>query len=541
MSGAEVIAVVACVAAVVSAYNDGSRIFTAIRNKWHNRRRTDQSTRDLDWSLTRGHHEIMCQYNEHRQELGRRYEEGDSIAREQMKDIIITLQGALLRHLREAQERGASLDLMALQIESDQGRVRTLAILGDLYHRLARPSPVLSSSITMSIDPNYPRWKSPGRTAHIMPDGPSDVRYPGGYPTSSSGFVLGSICTSPIESTGPPRELEASSPISSLPRRTSSGIGSVVSSVSDMFHSRSSRGSTSSVPSSFPSSMFESGFPHGPVQTVSQTDPIPEVDVRPATPLPLDTSAWTPEPRIPHDEIWGNPWQYELNTGSDEDLSKQIERTHLSPISPPIARRHSLPPPSIASTDSTPSNMSINSDPPRTTHPLWPPSKANNYLGFCKGAWKVHTGFAGFKVHTEPGSGYYTQRSWLRCKECAFEAPMAKSSSSNLLFDETVRYHRASGVRYRSEFLAKSHVPCKRDATSSFSPLTPRGAFSCAFCAATIGPGQVYGNLDTFMMHLGDSHWAVDRGTLALLPSTRCVAGRVAGDSEYFDLNILAR
>lgn len=459
-----------------------------------------------------------------------------------MKDVIITLQGALLRHLREAQERGASLDLMALQIESEQGRVRTLVILGDLYHRLARPSPVLSSPFTMTIDPSYhQRRETPSHPVHSMPDGRSETRYPGGYSTSPSGFVLGSICTSPIESTGLPRELEASSPMSSSTRRRSSGISSVVSSVSDMFHSRPGRGSTSSVPSSFPPSMLESGFPHGPVQNVSQTHSIPGFDVRPATPLPLETLPWIAEPCIPHDEMSGNIWRHELNTDSDLDLSKQIERTHLSPISPPTTRRHSLPPPSIASTDSTPSNLSTNSDPPRTTHPLWPPSKVNNYLGLCKGAWKVHSGFGGFKVHTEPGSGYYTQRSWLRCKECAFEAPMAKSSSKNLLFDETVRCHRASGVRFRSEFLAKSHVPCKRDATSSFSPLTPRGAFSCVFCCAYLGSTQVYGNLDTFMMHLAESHWAMDHGTLALVPSTRCVTGRVAGESEYFDLNILPR
>ena len=132
-------------------------MFTAIRKKWHERRRQpDQSTRDLEWSLARGHHEILSQYNRHHQELGRLYAEGDSTAREQMKDIIITLQGALLRHLREAQEQGSSLDLMALQLESEQGRVRTLVILGDLYQRLARASPI-PPTISMIVDPMYGR------------------------------------------------------------------------------------------------------------------------------------------------------------------------------------------------------------------------------------------------------------------------------------------------------------------------------------------------------------------------------------------------
>ena len=451
-----------------------------------------------------------------------------------MKDIIITLQGALLRHLREAQEKGASLDLMALQIESEQGRVRTLVILGDLYQRLSRPSPVIPT-IAMSIDPNYRRSDPYGRRFPSSPDGfvPAETRYASsGYPVLSGGFVE-SICTSPTETL--PREFEPSSPTSNPTRRRSSGIVSVVSSVSDMFHSRSGRGSTSSVPSSVP----ESGFlPYGAVQTASPTEPIPEVDVRPPSPQRRPQSFSTP---IPHDEIWGNPWQHESNTDSDEDLAIHLKQTHLSPV-PSIPRRQSLPPPSIASTDSTPSNPSTNSDPVKATRPLWPPNKANNYLGFCKGAWKVHTGFAGFKIHSEPGSGYYTQRSWLRCKECAFEAPMAKSSSSNPLFDESIRIHRSTGVRYRSEFLAKSHVPCKRDATAAFSPLIPRGAFCCVFCCAAYqGSTQVYGNLDTFMAHLAESHWAVEKDTLVLLPSTRCVVGRAAGDSEYFDVNILPR
>jgi hypothetical protein len=494
---------------------------------------------DLEWSLARGPHDVWSQYHAHHQELGRRYEEGDSIAREQMKDIIITLQGALLRHLREAQEKGATLDLMALQIESEQGRVRTLVVLRDLYQRLARPSPVLPS-ISMSIDPNYRKTSADGRTIPNSPDGffPETRHSPSGYPISPGGYIE-SMCASPTSPMSPTdthglprRGVEPSSPRSSfsLPRRRSSGIGSVVS---DMFHSRSSRGSIPSVPSSVP----ESGlFPYGAMHTVPPTEPIPDFGVRPPTEPRRPKSLST----IPHDEIWGNPWQHESILESDEDLTFHLKHTHLSPVSS-IPRRQSLPP-SIASTDSTPSNPSTNSDPARATRPLWPPSKANNYLGFCKGAWKVHTGFAGFKIHSEPGSGYYTQRSWLRCKECAFEAPMAKSSSSNPLFDTSVRIHKPTGIRYRSEFLAKSHVPCKRDAAASFSPTTPRGAFCCAFCCASYqGSTQVYGNLDTFMAHLAQSHWAVERDTLALLSSTRCVVGRVAGDSEYFDVNILPR
>lgn len=387
----------------------------------------------------------------------------------------------------------------------------------------------------MSIDPNYHRWAPHGRAGFNSSDGfllSQTTCHPDRFPPSSKEIVLDSICSSPTE-TEAPKESDISRSTCKPTRRRSSGIGSVVSSVSDMFHSRSNRGSSPSVRSS----ILESEYTHGITQSISPIEQIPELNVRSMTPPP--TLKWESE-NIPHDEMMGNPWQDESNKELD-DPSNHTQQSHLSLVSRP--NRHQFPPPlSIASTDSTLSNPSPRGDHPKATRPLWPPSKANNYLGFCKGAWKVHTGFAGFKVYSEPGSGYYTQRSWLRCKECAFEAPMAKASRSNLLFEESVRTHPSTGVRYRSEFLAKSHVPCKRDSAACFSPLTPRGAFCCVFCCASNqGFTQVYGNLDMFLTHVAECHWEVDRETLALLPSTRCVVGRVAGDSEYFDVNILPR
>lgn len=525
-------------------------MFTAIRKKYHER----QSTRELERSLARGRTEIQNRFDLHNQELGYRYERGDSIAREHMKDIIITLQGALLRHLREAQEQGTTPDLMALQIESDQGRVRTLVILGDLYQRLSRPSPV-PPSVSMSIDPNYHMMNSYGRG--YSPNGPNRYRPPhtsemehilGGYPASPASYSRGQIlledvCASPTDTLGTSREYGTSSP---KPRRRSSGFGSVVSSMGDLFHPRPGRGRTPSFPSSAPEPAY---IPQTRVYTAvspSTSESVPEFDVRPATPS-------IPKLRpnsIPHDVLGGNPWKHEsLIDSDDEDAIRYApvkeENHHLSPISAPTQPRNdSLSATSTASTDSTPSNPSTRSSTDRPTQairPLWPPSETNNYLGFCKGAWKVHTGFRGFKIYSEPGTGYFTQQSWLRCTKCAFEAPMSpKSSSHNPLFEESVRTHKASGIRYRFEFLAKSHVPCKRDPALHFNSNAPRGTFCCVFCCAVAqGSTQVYGNLDIFMAHLAKHHWAVEREALVVLPSMRCVVGRVAPDSEYFDVNIL--
>ncbi|KAJ5513834.1 hypothetical protein N7463_003386 [Penicillium fimorum] len=518
---------------VVSAYNDGSRMYTAIKKKYHER----QSTRELEKSLALGRTEIQYRFDQHYQELGQRWEIGDAIAREQMKDIIITLQGALLRHLREAQERGTTLDLNALQLESDQGRIRTLTILGELYQRLSRPSHV-PPSFSVFIDPNYHRVQPQGGGySSYSPDGylpshPSEMRYlSGGYPASPGSYTTGRVQT--LDTLGSSREYPIPTP---RPSRRSSGFGSIMG---DLFNPRSARGST-------PSSAPEPGYnpPRGyDAVSPSTSDLIPEFGVRPATPLRpnLQINAIPDD----HDVISGNPWKNSYDDSDDDVFSharmKEEENSYLSPISPSTETRHSsLSAPSIASTDSTPSNPSTHSS-TESTRPLWPPSKSNNYLGFCKGAWKVHTGFRGFRVYTEPGSGYYTQQSWLRCAHCAFEAPMApRSSTRNPQFEGSVRTHKASGVRYRFGFLAKSHVHCKRDSASHFAPNTPRGAFCCVFCCAMAhGSTQVYGNLDTFMAHLAEQHWTVERGTLAVLPSMRRVVGRVAPDSEEFDVNIL--
>ncbi|KAJ9491610.1 hypothetical protein VN97_g1638 [Penicillium thymicola] len=401
-------------------------MFTAIRKKYHER----QSIRELERSLARGRTEIQSQFDLHNQELGYRYERGDSIAREHMKDIIITLQGGLLRHLREAQEQGTTPDLMALQIESDQGRVRTLFILGDLYQRLSRPSPV-PPSISMSIDPNhhtrnsYGLGYSPNGSDRYRPPHMSEMEYlSGGYPTSPASYARGQILSEDV----------CTSPTDTLEHRES--MGPRVQNLADGHQALAQ-------------------FPATP--SIAKSRPI----------------------SIPHDVLGRNPWKHESLIDSDDEEAIRLapskeENHHLSPVSAPTQpRTDSLSATSAASTDSTPSNPSTRSSTDRPTQairPLWSPSETNNYLGFCKGARKVHTGFRGFKIYSEPGTAYFTQQSWLRCTKCAFEAPMSpKSSNHNPLFEESVRTHRASGVRYRFEFLAKSHVPCKRDLVAHFA------------------------------------------------------------------------
>ncbi|KAF3402080.1 hypothetical protein F1880_009867 [Penicillium rolfsii] len=131
---------------VVSAYQDGHKLFIAIKKKWREHRRPEPiniepTTNDLDWSLRRGEEEIMTQWNSYASQMGRRFEDGDRVAREQMKDIVIELQRALLANLRQ---NNAQLNLYALLQASDRGRTDTLWVFRNLHQRLAQAASIPS-------------------------------------------------------------------------------------------------------------------------------------------------------------------------------------------------------------------------------------------------------------------------------------------------------------------------------------------------------------------------------------------------------------
>ncbi|KAJ5440386.1 hypothetical protein N7491_002792 [Penicillium cf. griseofulvum] len=145
-----------------SSYSEGARLFTAIAKTYCK----SQPTQNLEHSLLRGHAEIQSLYDEHLRELGQQYEKGDGTAREQMKDIIIRLQETLLTQLREAEEQGATLDLVMLQMEIDEVRIRALAIMDELYERLSN---LPSVPWPISIDPTKEEDSDSGNDI-VLPD-----------------------------------------------------------------------------------------------------------------------------------------------------------------------------------------------------------------------------------------------------------------------------------------------------------------------------------------------------------------------------------
>ncbi|KAJ5110476.1 hypothetical protein N7532_001011 [Penicillium argentinense] len=485
MSGVEVVAVVACVAAVISAYHDGSQVFSEIRRKWRERRNSHPQASsavatDLEYSLQRSREDILTQWNGHVSRLGHRFEMGDDIAQATMKDILIGLQIALLTHLRE---NGVHLDIFALLNVSDLSRARTISALHELYQRMAQAAPI-PWHMTSPVPPGLPVVEPGSGLARYILDierlssasshsyrygsgsaGYMEQQWRGGNistarPSPPGRVFSGSISNSPpdmyrapIEGPSPgqgqgPRE-RRSSAFSSFSSTFNTWLrerrrSSVESSGGIERDDRSDIAAIAGLPSPPPTAHNEA--------TATATAP---------RPIPRPTRAELEAP-AENDELNLNPWISVMDERTREELEIEEEVDRQVKTPPPIcadtsvstlAPRHpslnlSGPPPSTHSDISNESSSSSRSNdirliPHNPGISLWPPSRDNDYAGFCKGAWKLNSGFEGFKVHNVP-IGYYSLVPKWKCTNCFFDMPISPpstSSSHKPTFDEKVYTH----------------------------------------------------------------------------------------------------
>lgn len=141
----EAVAIIGCIAAVVSAYRDGGAIVDKIKNK-RLARQAPPPTRLLEESLARGPKAVEEAKENGIERFGPRYAAGDELALGSLKDILIDLQGSLLRHLRQAQEDDNMTDFTTLVDASDIGRIRTVTVLNELYMRVAMSATIAPNS-----------------------------------------------------------------------------------------------------------------------------------------------------------------------------------------------------------------------------------------------------------------------------------------------------------------------------------------------------------------------------------------------------------
>ncbi|KAI9810878.1 MAG: hypothetical protein M1827_005737 [Pycnora praestabilis] len=494
MSGLEVVAVVACVAAVVSAYGDGGAILQRIKEK-RRAKRAAPPTRYLEESLARGPRAVEEAKENGVERYGRAFAVGDDVAVIALQSILLNLQSSLLRHLLHAQEDDNMVDFTILIDASDMGRIQAVSVLSGLHMRLATAAPPIEiphqsslasdtksdraiqgqgqAPITSSANP---RWSMPSDNSENLKDGANH--------------------------TAEGHHRAIARPLMRVKRT------SISSNIKSLFSPSSKRtfstGSTDCDPMT--SRMNSSRLEHV------------EADLTPSVYSDTSNTTWalTPAPLLSHwhepdnapPEIERNPWQdLPLPSEDSSDLKASASGGRQLESSRPLPERslHSL---SVTTL----------------------PSSENGYGGFCKGAYYLQVGLRkeAVKLRNQSvsfqGEGYY----WAcASSKCAFEGRAIKKSG--WVFDDTVR--TSHGIRYRWSFLAKSHIVPRKVQLRTCR-------YRCIFCASTSVEGgaplfqKVADLMEHILQHCGQS---LD---YSILQRISCVSDRLAADDEGFDINL---
>ena len=246
----------------------------------------------------------------------------------------------------------------------------------------------------------------------------------------------------------------------------------------------------------------------------------------------ISTSSPLPSPTIP------------MQTGNYPDQPASYPSYHSRPTSDPSSYNHcnSIPRPPSSHRSSTYSSTQSQHDhsirpnitsaatipSPTVSTLVGRPSKANQYWGFCKGSWTIREDWRkGLHVQVLPSGMFGTESVW-RCKHCTFDGPIFGDKKPYSV-DPNVHKDPATGVRYTWLFLAKSHV--RKKMLSS----TGEGGFGCVFCVGEGRPTGIFGSEAVLFRHVFDEHRGMGDDMAA---KGKCVLGRVAEESEDFDINI---
>ncbi|KAH7070191.1 hypothetical protein FB567DRAFT_215967 [Paraphoma chrysanthemicola] len=165
------------------------------------------------------------------------------------------------------------------------------------------------------------------------------------------------------------------------------------------------------------------------------------------------------------------------------------------------------------------------------------PCRANNYWGFCRGAWTIRGDVKkGLALRTQPSGLYNTREIW-ECTSCTFKgstfaAPHPTKKNKEITIMDPRIYTSQSGVRYKWLFLAKSHV--RKRASDSHADECNYG---CVLCSLEDRVSSIYGGVETLMNHIALCHVAdMSENTRR---KARCIIGRMPGkDETEWDINI---
>ena len=599
-----------CVAAVVSAYKDGGNIVKQIKAK-RAAKRAPAPTESLEISLQRGPPAVEEAKDQGIERYGPRYAysrdreceascklfnlltSNPAIAVEALRDILIHLQGTLLKHLWSAQEDDNIQDFNIVVETSDHGRMRSVMVLHELYMRMAQAAPLpkepsLASrvqtldSVTGSIPP-WDRQNHPAYDQQILPVSSIGLHAQSLPNTHDTPSLQDHIVGSSTRAEGKPtRRWFNSSRTGKTPENSTlsnsnyfgqHGPANTISMDDSQLRVR---------PSGVPSPRRSTS--HGETEGRPQTEQHQHHSANAFPPLTLQQS---PDLSIAEEF---NPWASEESASTNVDYAAFPSSLNLNQGIQPsqsytgavVRGSGSLAHSSRVSTHNTQSkigavssrdNMRVVRDtkPSKIRMPSWPRKRSstegtqlsenrslsqdsdrndnasppnpqigppldlsttetqNPFGGFCLGAYKLQVGF--------PNEGFK-----LRNQSVALTGQSQYWACANphCVFDMPARkmdkrwdfsavVKIAFGVKYRWTFLAKSHIALPKSKNREFH-------FQCPFCVAQRQPAGPHRTLQAFMEHVSTHRGQEPESSIS--DKIVCIFGRVAQDHEAFDVNL---
>ena len=214
---------------------------------------------------------------------------------------------------------------------------------------------------------------------------------------------------------------------------------------------------------------------------------------------------------------------WETNGGEIWSQKPHVDRRETLSIAPD-ANYPSMPPLSPAITQRTNSTL---------TAIVPTPNPENDYLGYCKAAWKLQNGDRKGALQKcketdawsrHPGASAAT---YLACthNKCAFRSTVTAEGIWERAWNVP-----SKGLKFRWVFLAKSHVTQKVAVKNNF-------AFQCLFCCFLGEKGKIYHGLTNYLDHISNEHRGRNLGEV-ILYKTLCINDHEAADDEEFDINL---
>ncbi|KAK4553394.1 hypothetical protein LTR86_009451 [Recurvomyces mirabilis] len=495
----EVVGIVACVAGVISAYHDGGAIIQKIKLK-RAARRAPAPPRLLEESIDQAPSEIEREKQRGIARFGKAFENGDHIAVIALQSITIQLQGSLLEKLRNDDE---NTDFMFLVDAADTGRDGTIRSLLELRQRLLAERPI---SEVGSPRLEQQRTKSIGSPAIDLPI--HSAHSPEIEAAKSRKTWTRDVGGEEEEEATIAGADESATPTPGARKRNRSILGFFKH---HRPHSNSGDKSPRIEEIPQPVTSPTSMTPSSPRATrkESRSQQPPE-----SSPRNFQYQDWEDDPAA----IWGAP-------KSDHPERRD---TVASLAVPPDVN----PTTSSSPTSPKPSNRSLSVVTTSGPTSIATPTPENDYLGFCKSAYKLQNGDRKALVKAKEFNDGWSQSAvyYLCCasSKCAFAGHISMDKIWTKVWTVEAR-----GLKFRWPFLAKSHVAQQKVKEHQYG-------YQCLFCVFGGEKGAVYFGTDMYLEHVS-THRGQALSEVVVYKS-QAIVDRIVEVDEHdgteFDINL---